>query len=114
MGANWSKAPSSKINVVQPLTYSGSGTVFSTNFSPQTYQVRFIGQIASWVAVLQSTATMFSTATYISTAGGLYNGTFLAANTASGDYFAVNPGQILGVTSTATSSGILFSLAELS
>ena len=63
MGANWGKQGSSKILAAQPLTYSGSGTVFSTNFTAETYQIRVISQIPIWMTVLQSTATMFSTST---------------------------------------------------
>jgi hypothetical protein len=114
MTANWSKAAASKIIVAQPVNYTGSGTAFTTNFSPQTYQIRVISQISGWVAVLQSTATMFSTSTFLGQSGGP-SGTFIAANTANGDYFACNPGQILGFTSTSTSSGTspILSVTEL-
>jgi hypothetical protein len=56
---------------------------------------------------------MFSTSTFLAANGGPA-GTFIAANTASGDYFACNPGQILGFTSTSTSSGTLVSVSEMS
>ena len=111
--ANWGKQASSSILNSQPLSYTGSGTAFSTNFQAQTRQIRIISQINGWVAILQSTASMFSTTTYLSTYGGLYSGTFIAANTANGDYFTVNPGEILGFTSTSTSSGTLISLTEM-
>jgi len=113
MGAQWAKAGSSKITNGQPLTYTGSGTSFSTKFGPETFQVRVISQISGWVAVLDSTGTMFSTSSFLSANGGPA-GTYIAANTASGDYFACNPGQILGFTSTSTSSGTLVSVSQMS
>ena len=113
MAANWGKAGSSRITLAQPLTYTGSGTSFTTKFSGETFQVRVISQISGWVGVLDTTATMFSTSTFLAANGGPA-GTFIAANTASGDYFACNPGQILGFTSTSTSSGTLVSVSEMS
>jgi hypothetical protein len=107
MGANWAKAGSSRIIVSQPLTWTGSGTIASTNFSPQTYQVRVISQIPAWISIDGSTASLSSTTT-------MAGGTYLAANTASGDFFAVNPGQLLVLTSTATSTGVVISLTEMS
>src|SRR5262249_27685460 len=107
MSTYYGKQAASRIIVGQPLTWAGSGTLFSARFSPQTYQVRVISQINGWVAVQDSTSTLFSTTTF---AGG----TYIAANTGSGDYFACNPGQALGFTSTTTSSGILISFSEMS
>jgi hypothetical protein len=111
MGSNWAKAPSSRIIVGQPLTWAAA-TLFTTKFSPQTYQVRVISQINGWVAVLDSTATMFSTSTFAGASGGP-GGTYIAANTANGDYFACNPGQILAFTSTTTTTGIMISVSEM-
>jgi hypothetical protein len=111
--ANWGKQTSSTINVGQPLSWAGTGTSFSTNFSAQTRQIRVISQINGWVAVLQSTATMFSTSTMLAANGGPA-GTYIAANTANGDYWTVNPGQILGFTSTTTgTTGTIISCTEL-
>ena len=112
--ANFGKQTSSKILAGQPLTWNQNGTIFSTNFGPQTYQVRVISQINGWLSFMQSTASSFSTTTYLSTAGGpTPAATFVAANTANGDYFTVSPGQIMQFTSTTTSSGILVSLSEM-
>ena len=113
MGANWAKQGSSRIIVGQPLAWSGTATSFSTKFSPQTYQVRVISQISGWVAVVDTTATMFSTSTFAGANGGP-GGTYIAANTANGDYFAVNPGQILAFTSTTTgTTGTIISCSEM-
>jgi hypothetical protein len=106
MGANFAKQGSSRVIVGQPLTWAGSGTVATTNFSPQTYQLRIISQIPAWISINGST-TIASTTTL----AGL---TFIAANTASGDYFACNPGQILVLTSTSATTGIVISVSEMS
>src|SRR5262249_34510299 len=113
MGANWSKAGASRITIAQPISWAGSGTSFTTKFSATTYQIRVISPIAAWIAVLDSTSTMFSTSTFLGQNGGP-SATFIAANTASGDYFTVNPFQILGFSSTSTSTSGLISISELS
>ena len=112
--AYYGKAAASRIIAGQPLSCAGTGTSFSTKFSGETFQVRVISQINGWVAVLDTTAQMFSTSTLMSTVGSI-GATFIAANTANGDYFACNPGQILGFTSTTTgTTGTIISLAEMS
>jgi hypothetical protein len=103
--ANWGKFGSSRISKAQILSWPGSGTVVSTNFQSQTYQVRVISQINGYVAI-DNTGTLITTSTF---AGG----TYIAANTANGDYFTVTPGQVLEFTSTTTTSGNLVSVAEL-
>ena len=103
--ANWSKYESSRILRAQILQWPGSGTVVSTNFSAQTYQVRVISQISGYVAI-DNTGTLITTTTFA-------NGTYIAANTANGDYFTVTPGEMLEFTSTSTSSGGFVSLSEM-
>lgn len=102
----YDKAGSSTINVMQALAWTGSGTTFSTNFASQTRQIRVISQVAGWISVTQTTGVTVPT-----TAGGA--GVFIAANTASGDYFSCNPGQIFSFASTSTSSGSV-SVTEMS
>ena len=109
MSTYYGKQAASRIIVGQPLTWTGSGQIVSSRFSAQTYQVRLISQINGWVSIQDSTSTLFSTSTLL----GSPAATFIAANTASGDYFACNPGQVLVLTSTTTSSGVLISLAEM-
>ncbi len=103
---NFGKQSASRIQRGQILQWTGSGTVVSTTFLPQTYQVRVISQINGYVAI-DNTGTLMSTSTF---AGG----TFIAANTANGDYFTVTPGQILEFTSTTTTSGGLVSVSDMS
>lgn len=102
---NFGKAPSSRIIGAQIVQWPGSGTVVSTNFGSQTYQVRVISQINGYISV-DGSSTIISTSTF---AGG----TFIAANTASGDYWTCLPGQFLSFTSTTTSSGGFVSVSEM-
>lgn len=102
---NWGKNASSRILRGQILQWAGSGTVVSTTFLPGTLQVRVISQINGYVAI-DNTGTSISTSNFSA-------GTFIAANTANGDYFTVTPGQILEFTSTTTSSGGLVSVTDM-
>jgi hypothetical protein len=103
--ANWGKYGSSRILRGQVLQWAGSGTTVSTTFLPMTLQIRVISQINGYIAV-DNTGTSISTSNFS-------GGTFIAANTASGDYFTVTPGQILEFTSTTTSSGGFVSVADM-
>ena len=69
--AYYGKAAASRIIAGQPLSWAGTGTSFSTKFSGETFQVRVISQINGWVAVLDTTAQMFSTSTLMSTVGSI-------------------------------------------
>jgi len=46
MGYYWDKRLASWVINTQTLAYTGSGTVVSTNLTPDTYQVRLISQVA--------------------------------------------------------------------
>jgi hypothetical protein len=94
------KAPASRISRAQTLSWAGSGTSQTTTFQNQISHIRVISQISGWVAIEPSATagTVMSTSTFV-------GGTFIAANTANGDFFAVTSGQVLTFTSTTTSSG---------
>ena len=104
------KAPASRINKGQVLAWAGTGTAVSTTFLSQTRHVRVISQINGYVIVEPSATqgTLMSTSTF---AGGV----FIAANTANGDYFAVNPGEVLTFTSstTGTTGSSIVSIGEM-
>jgi hypothetical protein len=87
----------------QLLNYTGSGTLLTTPFTSQTYQVRVLSQVAGWCSIDNTTGAVSS-----STGGPL-----IAANTAAGDYFTVTPGQAFCFASTTTASGTL-SVTEMS
>lgn len=103
------KAPASRLLKGQALgPYTGSGTLISTTFTAQTRHIRVISQNNGWIVnePAATQGTVMSTSTFV---GGM----FIAANTANGDYIAVNPGEVLTFTSTTTSSGWLVSVAEM-
>lgn len=106
----WSKAAASRINKGQVLAWAGTGTAVSTNFGSETVQVRVISQINGYIAIepAATQGTIMSTSTF---SGGV----FIAANTASGDYFTVTPGMVLTFTSstTGTTGSSIISVAEM-
>ena|SRR5271154_4978724 len=104
MTSFFSKNAASRIIKSQNLAWIGSGTIVSTNFGPGIFHVRVISQIPGSVSV-------DNLGTLPTTAGG--NGTFIAANTAAGDYFACTPGEVMAFSSTSTSSGTV-SVTEMS
>jgi len=48
VGLQWDKQPSSRVIKTQTLSWTGSGTVVSTNFTPQTYQIRISTQVTGY------------------------------------------------------------------
>jgi hypothetical protein len=81
------------------VLYTGSpATVVSTKFSPQTYQIRVSTNIANgvYISVTDSTAVTIASTT----------GAYVAANSFP-EYFVTNPGQVLCINSTSTSSGVI-------
>jgi hypothetical protein len=104
MGRFFDKQPASRLIKQQNLAWTGSGTVVSTLFGGETWQVRICSQVAGWVNI--DVTGQSSTPT---TAGGV--GFFVPASTVGGEYFIVSPSQILSFSSTSTSSGTV-SVAE--
>lgn len=96
----FSKAPSSRLIKSQALAWVGTGTVVSTLFTSETWQVRVASQIAGYINIDVTGASSTPT-----TSGG--TGYFLPATTAAAEYFAVSPSQILSFSSTSTSSGVV-------
>jgi hypothetical protein len=110
MSNYFGKTLASRILKAQNLAWSGSGTSVTTNFSAQTYEVRVISQINGYIAI-EPAATQ---GTVMSTGSGFQGGTFIAANTASGDFFACVPGMVLTFTSSTTTTGSsIISVSEL-
>jgi hypothetical protein len=92
------RAGSSRLLKTQNLNWTGSGTLQSTPFASETWQIRVIAQTAGYIGVVNSTAE----AQTPTTAAG--SGMYVAANTASGDYLTCSPGQFLCYASTTTST----------
>lgn len=100
----WDKQGSSTPNVAQVVQLSSAVAVASNPFASQTRQIRIISNIAAWVAIGPSgtTATVQTTGSF-----------FIAANTASGDYFSVNPGQVVSLISLSSATTGTVSVLEM-
>jgi hypothetical protein len=103
----WGKAPSSKPNIYQVLSYGGNATsVPSTNFGPQTYQVRVISEVQGWI-VFGVGSTGGTTLSCTAQSGSAK----INAN-ADEEYWTVQPGMMCAFNSTSTSSGMV-SITEM-
>jgi hypothetical protein len=105
MGLQWDKQPASRVIKTQTLAYNGSGTVVSTNFGQQTYQLRVTTQVTGY-GEIDNLGTVITTATRNSVGFDLYTGQ-------PPEYFTVTPGELFAFSSTSTSSGTI-NLAEVS
>jgi hypothetical protein len=104
MGNYWSKQASSKIINAQVVQLSSAVAVNSSPFGSQTYQIRVISPVAAWLQIGTSTVTAS-----VGTAGNV----FIAANTASGDFFSVTPGQTISLISLSSASTGTVSVCEM-
>jgi hypothetical protein len=85
--------------------WAGTGVSASTAVNSQTYHIRVISQLAGYITIgTTSDPSIASTAAV---------GTFIAANTANGDYFQVTPGQKVMFASTTTSSASVWNMTEM-
>ena len=102
MSNYFGKQPSSRPIKNQALAYGGNATsVPSTNFTPQTLQIRVVSEVQGWLQIGDGTsvaATVASCSLKISPLVG-------------GEYFTVRPGQC-AFNSTSTSTGFV-SITEL-
>src|SRR5262249_35722540 len=101
----WGKQPSSRILRAQNLSWTGTGTLVSTTFTAQTYQVRVATQLGGWINI-EATGNSSTP----STAGGI--GTLIT--TGPWEYFTVLPGQVFSFSSPTTSSGAIVNVTEVS
>ena len=99
----WGKSPSSRIIRAQALQWTGTGTLTSTPFGSETFQIRVAVQAPGWIAI-------DNLGTVPTTAGGL--GTFISTQVA-GESFTCSPGQLFSYSSTTTSSGPWVSFSEM-
>ena len=103
----WQKQPSSRYLLGQALQYGGTSSVPSTNFSPETFQIRVTSNIAGWLAFGPG-STYGTTLAATAQSSGIY----IAANVAP-EFIAVVPGTMVAFISTSTSSGCV-SICEMS
>ena len=107
MSNYWAKQPSSFPNVYQVLAYAGgSSSVPSTNFGPQTYQVRVVSEVQGWL-VFGAGSTSGTTLSCTAQSGSYK----INANTDE-EYISVHPGMMCAFNSTSTSSGMV-SITEM-
>jgi hypothetical protein len=85
--------------------WAGTGTSASSSVGSETFHVRVISALAGYITI--GTTSDLT----IATTGAV--GTFIAANTANGDYFQVTPGQKVMFASTTTSSASLWNMTEM-
>lgn len=100
------KRPSNKPGRYQVLQYNAA-TCFSSGFATGVQQIRVVSQLAGWGTINQSTGDSI----IASSGGGV--GMIVPANTADGEYFTVQQGQIFVFSSTSTSTGAV-SVTEMS
>ena len=85
--------------------WAGTGVSASTAVGTETYHVRVISQLAGYITIGTTSDPTIATTAAV--------GTFIAANTASGDYFQVTPGQKVMFASTTTSSANVWNMTEM-
>ena len=86
---------SSKSLSPQVLAWTGSGTVVSTNFAPETFQIRVTTQVPGWFAI-------DNLGTLPTTAGA--TGSYLPSGIEA-EFITCSPGMLFSFSSTSTSSG---------
>src|SRR5262245_43980768 len=73
MGFYFDKQPSSRVIKTQTIAYTGAGTAVSTNFTPQTYQLRISTQVTGYGSI-DNLGTAITTATRDAVGFDLYTG----------------------------------------
>ena len=108
-GANYiERQQSSRVILNQNLLYTGVSTP-STNFGPQTYQVRVMTPLAGFIAFGPG-STSGTTLSAVVASSSVY----VPASAGGGEYFAVSPGMMCAFISTSTSSGAAVNITEMS
>src|SRR6516225_4118164 len=95
MSNYWPKQRASRPIKINELDWTGSGTLVTTTFGSQTYQVRIVSDVRGYAAFSSTSPTRTSRDT----------ATVEIFPNDVGEYFACTPGQFIGWSSTSTSSG---------
>ena len=102
MSNYWAKQPSSRPLIYQVLSFAGSASVPSTNFSKQTYQIRIVSDIGGWFVVGDGTSVSCTA-----------QSSSMKINASTDEeYISVSPGQMCAFNSTSTSTGCV-SITEM-
>jgi hypothetical protein len=98
LGNYYHKQPSARPIKYQVLAYAGGGaSVPSTNFTSETWQIRVVSEVQGWFAIGDGTAVSVTA----------QSASLKISANASGEYFAVTPGQMCAFNSTSTSTGLI-------
>ena len=94
----WPKQRSSRPIRLQEIDYSGSGTGVTTNFGPNTLQVRINSDVRGYCSFGSTTITTSNRDTT----------TVEIFPNLSGEYFSARAGELISFSSSSTSSGSVF------
>lgn len=109
MSNYFGKASASRPLRTQTLNWTGSGTLVSTTFASETFQIRVFSQVAGYWSISESTSTVPTTAPPSGTQQPAQ--VPIGANLV-GEFICVSPSLIFSFSSTSTSSGFV-SVAEM-
>jgi hypothetical protein len=98
MSGFFEKEPASRVisNQYIQLAAATTSPTTSANFGAETFQIRVAAQMTGWVNIGDKTTTALTSASM-----------FIAATTAGGEYYTVNPGMNLTFVSTTGTSGCI-------
>jgi hypothetical protein len=96
------KVLSSRPVIYQNLSYAGSASVPSTNFSKETFQIRVVSDIAGYLVIGDGTAVSATA----------QSSSMKIQTNVPAEYFTVSPGQMAAFNSTSTSTGMI-SITEM-
>jgi hypothetical protein len=104
MATFFQKQPSSRPIKFQVLAYAGNATsVPSTNFGPETWQIRVVSEVQGWLTIGDGTAVSCSAqSSSMKIQGGVDE-----------EYISVSPSQMCAFNSTSTATGMV-SVVEMS
>jgi len=98
-----SKQPSSRPIKYQVLAYTGNATsVPSTNFGPETWQIRVVSEVQGWLVIGDGSAVSCTAQS---------GSAKINANTDE-EFWSVSPSQMCAFNSTSTSTGMV-SITEM-
>ena len=99
----WGKAPSSRVIKGQEVDWTGSGTLVTTNLTPETFQIRVATDVRGYLSFA-------STSISSSNRDGSFAEIFPNLQ---GEYFTVAAGSVIAFSSSSTSSGSVL-ISEMS
>jgi hypothetical protein len=99
----WGKVPSTRVIKGQELDWTGSGTLVTTNLTPETFQIRVVTDVRGYLSFA-------STSISSSNRDGSFAEIFPNLQ---GEYFTVAAGSVIAFSSSSTSNGSVL-ISEMS